>query len=395
MARNETVLWKLAGFYFLLFAYLGVFLPWLPPLLRARGFSPWLIGLALATVQLSRSLLPPLWGLLADRLRHQRRLLATAAMLAGASLMGLALPGGRDAIFVWLFLHGLFLVPLFPLAEVITLRTLGPRCERYGQVRLWGSVGFIVTTVGLGFGSELFGRSGEAGPWAMGLPLVLAGGLALTMPVARSLRRQPPVPISALPASRRLPGALFLLIVAAGLGQGSHGPYYAFFTIQLEDAGVGHGLISLLWGWGVAAEVLLMAVSHRLIARWGLRAAFRGALALGCARWFLYASQPGLVVLALGQTLHAASFALLHVTTIQLADRLTPTRCKVLGQSLVSAGAYGFGIGAGSFLAGRFAATLSYAGLYAAAAVTCLVALVVSLFLRDHSMHQGPMPRAS
>ncbi len=369
------MIWRLAAFYFLLFAYLGVFVPWLPPLLRERGFSDWHIGLALASVQLSRTFLPPLWGLVADRLRARRRFLVGAALFAGLALVALAWPGPESLVFLLLFSHGVFLVPLFPLAETLTLDALGSRTERYGRIRLWGSVGFIATSLGLGAAFQFFGVGNAAVPWVMGGCLILAGLLAGGI---RAQPRRSERPGAGQGATRLRWGALAVLCVAAGLGQASHGPYYTFFSLQLAEQGVSRGVIGSLWGWGVVAEVALMAASPLLIARMGLKNAFRAALGLAALRWLWTASGPSLPALAVAQTLHAASFGLLHVTTIQLVDRLTPRAHKALGQSLISALVYGFGIGLGSFLAGRYAGPLGYGGLYIGAAGACAVGLLVS-----------------
>ncbi|MDQ7005690.1 MAG: MFS transporter [Acidobacteriota bacterium] len=369
--------WRLACFYFLLFAYLGVFLPWLPPLLRSRGLDAAGIGLALATVQVSRFLLPPLWGLVADRLNHPRRLLALASLLAGSSLVALAWAVHPAAIFACLALHGFFLVPLFPLAETLTMAALGDRPQGYGRIRLWGSVGFIVASFCLGMGVDLEGLSETSMVSLMGLPLALGAVVALVLPAPRAPGRRSAVESAGLPRA-----ALAVVIVAAGLGQGAHGPYYAFFTLQLQEAGVSGTVTGLLWGWGVAAEVAMMAVSGFLIRRIGLKGAFVLSLLAGSLRWGLYAGGPPLGWLAAGQTLHGISFGLLHVSTIRLVDRLSPPGRKALGQSLVSACSYGAAIGLGSFLAGRGQLALGYRGLFAVAAAASLLGALVALASR-------------
>ena len=369
--------WRLAGFYFLLFAYLGVFLPWLPPLLRARGLDAAGIGLALATVQISRFLLPPVWGLLADRLRHPRQLLAAASVLAGGALFALAWAASPGLIFACLALHGFFLVPLFPLAETLTMAALGGRPQGYGRIRLWGSVGFIVASLSLGMGVDLEGLSEPVMVGLMGLPLVLGAVMALGLPAPVG------APTPRASAGTRLPRvALAMVIIAAGLGQGAHAPYYTFFTLQLREAGVSGTVTGLLWGWGVAAEVAVMAVSGLLIARLGLHTAFVLSLLVGGVRWGLYASGPSLGWLVAGQALHGISFGLLHVSTIRLVDQLSPPGRKALGQSLVSAFAYGGAIGLGSLLAGRQQVALGYQGLFACAAVASLAGALVAATTR-------------
>jgi PPP family 3-phenylpropionic acid transporter len=47
-------------------------------------------------------------------------------------------------------LHAFFWHAVLPQFEVITLAHLHGQTSRYSQVRLWGSIGFILTVVGLG-----------------------------------------------------------------------------------------------------------------------------------------------------------------------------------------------------------------------------------------------------
>ena len=96
-------------------------------------------------------------------------------------------------------------------------------------------------------------------------------------------------------------------------------------------------------------------------------------------RWALYATNPSMPLLVVGQAMHAASFGLLHISTVQLVARITPPGRKAFGQSVLSACAYGGGIGAGLFLAGLLAPHLSDAGLYSAASALCVAALVPAL----------------
>jgi PPP family 3-phenylpropionic acid transporter len=372
---RQAAIRRLAGYYLFLFAYLGVYLPWLPPLLQSRGFSPALIGTALGVVQLVRSVLSPALGWGADRLPTKNLLLASSSIVAGLVLFTLSGPWSPTAILLLLALHGVFLAPLFPLAEMLTLGTLGRESPRYGRIRLWGSIGFLVTSLGLAVGGGKQGVDPDLVPFALGAPLVLGGLLVIRA-------RTPAADVGPAPRAdaQRMPWlALAGVYVAAGLGQGSHGPYYAFFTIQMQELGVSDLTIGALWAWGVLAEVGLMWASRWIVPSLGLERGFRLALALGAVRWALYAFEPPLVLLVFGQTLHAASFALLHVTSVQWVDRLTPPSRKVLGQSLLSASVYGAGVGGGMFAAGELVGPLGHAGLYAVAAAAAIVGVAVSL----------------
>lgn len=368
---------RISLFYFLNFATIGAFFPWFPPYLAQHGYSAGMIGMALALPSVARMTMTPFWGLAADRLRAPRGIMAAAAVLGGVVLLATGFPLPQAGMFGLLLMFGFFNVPIFPLAEAFTLGALGARRAEYGRIRLWGSLGFIATSLGLGLIVRRFGM--DLVPWFCGLPMVLSGLVAWGFPREAGPVPQNPAPGPAAGAWPWKP--LLLLFAAAALGQGSHGPYYGFFTLQLTQKGVAAWLAGLLWAWAVLAEVGLMAVSGTVLKRLGLAGAVRWSLALTAGRWFLYALGPPLPWIVAGQALHAFSFALLHVASVQLTDRLTPEGWKSLGQSLLSTTAYGIGGGVGMFLAGQFAGKLGDPGLYAGAGLAALAGLLISLGL--------------
>ena len=62
--------------------------------------------------------------------------------------------------------------------------------------------------------------------------------------------------------------SMVCLLLACALMQASHGPYYVFFSIHLEDLGYSGGEIGALWALAVVAEVALFA-GHAAGARRG------------------------------------------------------------------------------------------------------------------------------
>jgi PPP family 3-phenylpropionic acid transporter len=370
----------LGAFYFLVFAYIGILAPWFAPFLADRGLSDASIGLALAAVQLPRVVLPPLWGFAADRIRETRRILALAAVLAGAAFVAVVPAPSQAILLIALLVHGALVVPVFPLAEAQTFEMLGSRRDRYGQIRLWGSVGFIVSSLGIGSLLDVVPGGVKMVPWAVALTLGLAGLVALTFRPTES-RADARTDARASGRQRWPSAAIVPVLVATALGQASHGAYYAFFSLQLDSRGVHPVLIGALWAWAVVAEILLMAFSPRILGALGLVFALRLALVLTVVRWVLCAAEPSVWWLFVPQTLHAASFALLHLSTVRLADAFSPRGGKALGQSFASAAGYGLGLGGGMFLAGRLSRVLDDGELYVASAGLALVGVGAAAFV--------------
>jgi MFS family permease len=59
--------WRLSGYYFFYFAFIGAFSPYFGLYLQSLSFSAWDIGLLMSQMQLMRLFGPYLWGWLADR----------------------------------------------------------------------------------------------------------------------------------------------------------------------------------------------------------------------------------------------------------------------------------------------------------------------------------------
>jgi PPP family 3-phenylpropionic acid transporter len=157
--------------------------------------------------------------------------------------------------------------------------------HRYGLVRLWGSVSFIVAVVGAGH----VVRSRRASPR---LPQLL---LALLVLIAAGALADPRARVRGATHARRAGAArsssarapLVAFLAASFLLQFSHAPYYGFFSLYLEQHGYTRAATGLMWSLGVVAEIGVFACAHRLLARFGLRAILLASLLLAALRWLM------------------------------------------------------------------------------------------------------------
>ena len=216
-------------------------------------------------------------------------------------------------------LHAFFWHAVLPQFEVITLAHLRERSASYSRIRLWGSIGFICTVVGLG---ALFERlSLDVYPATL-LGIML--GIVLCswwVPNAQPAHREPREGEGGFLAQLRQPGVLaFYLCVC--LMQLSHGPYYTFLTLHLESLGYSRALIGLLWALGVVAEVMLFLAMPRLLQRFSLRQVLAASFLLASLRWLLLGNlADSLALLVFAQTLHAATFGSFHAAAIHFVQR--------------------------------------------------------------------------
>jgi PPP family 3-phenylpropionic acid transporter len=365
---------RLSGFYLCYFGAIGVLVPFFSFYLQHEGFSAIAIGQLMAIPMAMRILAPGFWGWAADHTGRRDLTLRAGALLAtgGAALLWGA--SGYLAVALGLAAFALPWSGLLPQFEATTLSHLGTQPQRYGLVRLWGSVGFIAAVVlgGLAF----------SGPGVARVPLVLLVVVAAT---ALAVWRVPPAPVTPvedvpqrLGSALRRPWVLALLLVCV-LQQAAFGPYYVFFTIYLDRLGYGTGAAGLLWAWGVAAEVLMFVFAPRLIERFGSRLLLVAALAVSALRWLLTAwGAAWLPLLVLAQTMHMAAFGLFHAVAVLLVHRAFPGRLQGRGQALYSALGFGVGGALGSLASGYAWAAGGAALTWTGAAVLSGIATVVA-----------------
>ena len=366
--------WRLSGFYFFYFALLGSAAPFLGLYFDHLGFSAARIGELVAIPMLMRCVAPNLWGWLGDA-TGQRLMIVRLGAVCTLLSFGLIFYGKSYAwLALVMALHAFFWHAVLPQFEVITLAHLREQASRYSQIRLWGSIGFIVAVVGLG---ALFERLG-LDVYPVAVMAVMVGIVISSIWVPDAVPEQRPELDGQGGFLRQLcrPGVL-AFFVSVGLMQVSHGPYYTFFSIHLEALGYGRSTIGMLWALGVVAEILLFLVMAALLARFSLRQVLLASFALAAFRWLLLGTLADhLGVLLVAQLMHAATFGSFHAAAIHFVQRSFGYRQQGQGQALYATLA-GIGGALGALYSGYSWASLGPLWTFAIASLAALAAAVI------------------
>ena len=379
--------------YGIYFAFVGASGPWFPLLFDHWGMTAFQIGALVALSHLIRIVAPPVWGWAADRRGQLRSLLQAGACIMAAMCLLLPQAGGLDpalrfaaAALVMAVLH-LAAAGQGPLTESMSLRLADGDLGRYGRMRVWGSVGFILAVTGLG---PLLGWFGVTL-----LPYVLA---AIAAGLVLAIRRLPPV--AGVPAPRQggrlrdeiLKPTMLAFLAASLLMILAHAPFYAFFSLYLAHLGYAKWAIGLFWALGVVAEIGLFLMQKRLFERYPATLLLLATMILCVLRFLMTAAAAWLpaatatVVLVLAQVLHAATFALHHSASMSLMHQRFGTRYQARAQSLYTAVSYGIGGAIGGLGAGVIWQTwgpgATFHGAAIAAALGTCAALLVHTGVR-------------
>jgi PPP family 3-phenylpropionic acid transporter len=362
----------MATFYAAFFLFSGIQLPYLPAWLKARGLDAGEIGILLALSMLIRIVAVPLATRLIDRRGEVQMALAAAATLASVGFVLLGLARGFVAIFAAYAVISVLSAPVLPVADSYGLRGLKARGVAYGPIRLWGSVTFILANLA---GGVLLSRLG-----ADVLVWVLAAAMAATAAATWWLPRSPEgigvATRKSDPGGLWRSGVFVAVIFGASLIQASHAVQYGFATLQWTAKGLGGTTIGPLWALGVVAEILLFAVSGRVIAGVGAI----GMILIGglgaVLRWAAMGFDPPALLLPFLQCLHALSFGATHLGAMEVLAQLAHRHGGATAQGDFAA-VQGGSMAAAMGVSGVLVAALGSAAYFAMAAIAAVGAAIV------------------
>jgi len=368
--------WRLSGFYLVYFATLGALLPYWGLYLKSIGFDATAIGSLFAIMAATKIVAPNVWGWIADHIGHRMLIIRMASLCTVVAFAGVFL--FQD--FWWLALimsvFSFFWNASLPQFEATTMSHLGDSIHRYSSIRLWGSIGFILSVALLGPVLEQYGTGILpavllvlfAAIWfaSLTVPESAAGHLTFDHEPLRNILRRPVV---------------VALLVVCFLMQASHGPYYTFFSIYLEEHHYSRTAIGQLWALGVIAEIGVFLFMYRLLPRFGVRTLLLASLALTSLRWLLVAwFVEDVPIMIMAQILHAASFGVYHAVAISLIHRFFTGKHQGKGQALYSSLSFGAGGAIGSLYSGYTWISVGPAVTYSMAALLSAIAFMVAWF---------------
>jgi PPP family 3-phenylpropionic acid transporter len=375
-SQQNTPYWRLSGFYLFYFASLGAFLPYWAVYLKSLRFTPQEIGELIAVVMATKILSPNIWGWIADHTGRRMAIVRMGSLLALLCFAGVFISHSYWWLVLVMLAYSFFWNAALPQFEATTFTHLGDHSHRYSNIRLWGSIGFIVSVSALGPVLDYLG----AGLLPTIFLLLLGGIWIVSLSVPEQSAGYFQLDHEPLLQVLKRPEVVSLLLVCF-LMQASHGPYYTFYTIYMESNGYSRGLVGQLWALGVVAEVGIFLLMQNLVIRYGLRKLLLASLALATIRWLLIGFfVQDLPVMIFAQTLHAASFGVYHASAIQLIHQFFTGRHQGKGQALYSSMSFGAGGALGSLFSGYTWDTAGASITFAIAALFSLTGFAVAWF---------------
>ena len=375
---------NLSRFYFIYYFFVGAFVPYWGLYLQSEKFSPADIGILMSLFQISRIFAPNFWGWLADHTAKRTIWIKLNTLLGVIGFTAVFWAHGFYWIFFVMAALSLFTSSILPLSESLTLAHLATTNGHYSRIRMWGSLGFIVASVILGFAIDGFGIQSLL--WfLLGVQIVL---FALTFTLKEAKVAPHEADSSSVWQVIRHPTVIALLLGCA-LMVTAHGVLYNFYSIYLAEHGYSKKVIGLLWSVGVICEIGVFMLMPKIMKKFSLKQIMLTSLALAVLRFSLIGvAVDNLILLLIAQSLHAATFGSFHAASIEVVSQFFNGRHQAKGQAIYNSVAYGVGGTIGG-LAGGYA--LQYLGgqttFLLAAAFPLVGFIVIALGLKLSQAH--------
>lgn len=382
MLRNTPTFpyWRLSAYYFAYFAFIGVFVPYFALYLKSLALSAWDIGLIMTQMQLMRLVGPYAWGMLADRGGRHLAIVRLTSAAAAFVFLGFFWSTRLEAFLFAMAALSLFWVAALPLVETITFDHLRENPARYGRVRIWGSIGYIVAVTATG--AALDHLPLVALLWFGLVALLAIVGSAFALPGAVAHHAPAPAPaLSAVLGQARV-RALFAACVAMSA---AHAALNIFYAILLADHGYSKTLTGALLTLGVLAEIGVFYGMAPMMRRFSLREILLACFVAAAVRFAAIGCfVDSLLVLVVAQLLHGLTFGAFHAAAIAAVNRWFTGANRGRGQALYSSLSFGAGGLLGGLVSGWSWDALGGAATFVGGSLFAVFGgLLVAFWVRD------------
>ena len=367
---------RLSSFYFFYFASFGLFIPYWNLYLKQQGFDAIEIGELSALLLGTKIIAPNLCGAIADCTGKSLKIIRLTAFFTIFLFSGIFYKSGYFWFMVITFGFSFCWNATLPQFEALTLSHLKANPHQYSRIRLWGSVGFIFSVIGMGELLNIYKL--EVLPFVVVGLFIVIWLNALLVPEVKNTSHEEEG--AGLWAIIKKPEIIAFLLVFMLL-QMAHGPYYVFYSIYLQELGYSTSSVGHLWAISVVAEVIILVFMKRVFAILSLRCILVWSVFFNIMRWLMIGwLTHSFYWLVAAQLLNGITFGASHVVGVHLVRQYFGIRYQGRGQAIFSSTSFGLGGMLGSFLSGYYWEKFEPEIIYSMMAGGCFLAFLLSFW---------------
>ncbi|SDZ68099.1 MFS transporter, PPP family, 3-phenylpropionic acid transporter/hypothetical protein [Evansella caseinilytica] len=351
--------WKLKSMLFFFHASMTVLVSYLPVYLQSLGLSGSQIGTLLAVGPAAAIIAQPFWGFMSDKWKTVKRVLLLC--LSGALAVGFILFQLTEYLLLipLMFLFYSFTSPAGGLGDSLAQKVSVQKGVSFGSIRMWGSLGFALSSL---IGGFLLTQIGISNIYYLFAILIVFALFFCYLAPDGEPSKKPVQLIHALKLVKDKKLLIFLLmIMTVGL---THRMNDSFLGLYIVELGGNETHIGFAWFIGVVTEAIIFAVSAYWLTRLHPLTFINIGAILFALRWLLMSFVPDPTMILFIQVLHGMTFAMLYLTAFQFVARLVPEELEATGHLLFIAVFFGFSGVIGSVVGGNIMSIFDLRTLY-------------------------------
>lgn len=347
------------SFYFLYFAALSSFMPFIVLFYQAQQFNGTQIGLLTGIPPLITLVAAPFWTGVADASKRHRLIMSLGIATAVGLVLLLQTLNGFVLIFITIIIFNFFFSPVASLSDSATIAMLGEERGMYGRIRLGGTIGWGVVAPIAGALVENYGL--KLAFW--GFSALMFVNFFIVQKMVHDVTEQGAsnhAGVRYFLSSRRW--ILFLLLAfLGGLGSFSAASYLFPYMAELGASETTMGLALTL---STMTELPIFFFGNRLVKRFGSQGLLMISLVLIGLRSLLYALVSAPFAVLIVQMLGGTVFPALWLAGVNYADEHAPPGLKSTAQGLFGAMTFGFGSAVAGFVGGPLLESIGGRGMF-------------------------------
>ncbi|GAE30905.1 MFS transporter [Alkalihalobacillus hemicellulosilyticus] len=356
---HEKSAYRLMAYLFFIHSTMTIIVGYIPVYFQAEGLSSSQVGLLMAIGPLATIIAQPFWGYMSDKYKSIKRMLLVAIVGVIVSAMMFLFIDSFLGFMVLMFVLFLFISPTTALGDSLAQQTAYSQRISFGRIRMWGSLGFGITSLLTGYLLSIVGVENIMYP--MLTMAIVSFFFALNIQDAPQTNK-PVTVIDAFKLSMN-PALLFFLgcVLFISVTHRANDTYLGLYIVEL---GGPEAMIGWAWFIGVSTEAIVFATSAYWFRKWSPLTFVIIAGFIYVCRWFMLSllSEPW-ILLPL-QALHGVTFGLLYLTAFQFVNFLIPKHLQATGHVLFITIVFGLSGIIGSLLGGYLIDITSMNQLY-------------------------------
>ncbi|WP_281869631.1 MFS transporter [Brevibacillus parabrevis] len=371
---------SLSALYLFIYYGFGAFSPLITQYYNSISLTGTQIGLISAVAPVVSIIAQPMWGLFCDRFQIRKTVLILTLVVSG--LVGLFFIGTSAFAFVFLLylILSFFQSAIIPVSDSLALGYAKKNGLQFGDIRLWGAVGFALAALVTGLLVEKLGPSVLFYSYCFALLIAVL----LVLRVPDESQETPRFRVGMLAGMRdllRMPRyLLFLLASFCVLGAvNANNIWFSLFYQEIGGTVAGVGLAFLLFA---GSEAPFMKLAGMIVRRWGLELTLLLAAVFGAARWLWYSSAPSTTLVIAMFFVQGISVGFYLATSAQFVRENTPASLQVTALAIFFSVGGGLGTMLCNLAAGWIKDSYSTLGIYLFFGIITVIGIIPLVMIK-------------